>query len=70
MSGSHQIWKIKNSFAQNLIGNTEELHKNGKHPLEVSLAQPSGIFIDDKNEILYFTDSESSSIRKVDLKTF
>ena len=70
MSRSHQIWKIKNSFAQNLIWNTEDLHKNGKYPLEGSLAQPSGIFIEDKNEILYFTDSESSSIRKVDLKTF
>jgi hypothetical protein len=67
MSGAHQIWEIEDSFGRNILGNGEELHKNDKDPMNVSLAQPSGICMD--NEFLYFTDSESSSIRKFNLNS-
>lgn len=66
MAGSHQIWKldiIKNELSR-FAGSGREALIDG-HPLRAALAQPSGITTD--GETLYFTDSETSSIRSLDL---
>ena len=65
-AGTHQIWVIdlESMIATPLVGNARESTKNG--PLaEAELAQPSGLAL--KNGVLYFADSESSSIRAADV---
>ena len=65
-AGTHQIWVIDlaSMTARPLVGNTRESTANG--PLaEAELAQPSGLAI--RDGILYFADSESSSIRSADV---
>jgi len=65
-AGTHQIWVIdlESMTAMPLVGNTRESTTNG--PLaEAELAQPSGLAI--RDGILYFADSESSSIRSADV---
>lgn len=65
-AGTHQIWVIDlaSMTAMPLVGNTRESTTNG--PLaEAELAQPSGLAI--RDGILYFADSESSSIRSADV---
>jgi len=67
MAGSHQIWKL--NLAKNKIslfaGSGREALMDG-NPLRSALAQPSGITTD--GEILYFADSETSSIRLADIR--
>ncbi len=61
-AGTHQIWVIglEQGIASPLVGNARESTKNG--PLaDAELAQPSGLAL--KDGVLYFADSESSSIR-------
>jgi thiol-disulfide isomerase/thioredoxin len=65
-AGTHQIWVIDlaSMTARPLVGNARESTANG--PLaEAELAQPSGLAI--RDGILYFADSESSSIRSADV---
>ncbi len=65
-AGTHQIWVIDlgSMTARPLVGNTRESTANG--PLaDAELAQPSGLAI--RDGILYFADSESSSIRSADV---
>jgi thiol-disulfide isomerase/thioredoxin len=66
MAGSHQIWKLDlaTGLAGPFAGNAAESDKDGP-AAEAELAQPSGLALDD-NGILYFADSESSSIRFTD----
>lgn len=68
MAGSHQIWRydINTDLAKPFAGNGQENIIDG-NLMQAQLAQTSGIFIHD--EIIYFTDSETSSIREIDLKT-
>ena len=65
-AGTHQIWVIdlETKIATPLVGNARESTING--PLaDAELAQPSGLAL--KDGVLYFADSESSSIRAADV---
>ncbi len=68
MAGSHQIWTIDvtTGEAEPFAGNGRESTKNGKRG-DAELAQPSGVSVGDGR--LWFADSESSSIRFVDLES-
>jgi thiol-disulfide isomerase/thioredoxin len=65
MAGAHQIWTL--NFESNrlevVVGSGREALFN-ETLLASGLAQPSGLYFDDG--LLYFTDSESSSIRVAD----
>ncbi|SCA63121.1 NHL repeat-containing protein 2 [Chlamydiales bacterium SCGC AG-110-P3] len=69
MAGTHQIWA--HNFATNKVqvysGNGAEMHLNSDTPLAASWAQPSGLAIG--NNTLFVADSESSTIRTIDLAT-
>ncbi|MBU1864848.1 MAG: redoxin domain-containing protein [Actinobacteria bacterium] len=66
MAGSHQLWvlDLAGGRASPLVGSGREGVGNGP-AYAASLAQPSGLAID--GSLLYFADSESSSIRVADL---
>jgi thiol-disulfide isomerase/thioredoxin len=66
MAGPHQIWKMNLDTKQVSIfaGSGREARLDGSAQ-NAALAQPSGLATDGKK--LFFTDSESSSIRAVDL---
>jgi len=67
MAGFHQIWqlRLRDGFVEPYAGSSREGNIDG--PLKsAALAQPSGITTDDKK--LYCADSESSSIRSLDLQ--
>ncbi|XP_065650186.1 NHL repeat-containing protein 2 [Hydra vulgaris] len=80
VAGTHQIWCYflkdglwlkkghqKKEVALRFAGSGEEENRNNSYPTKASFAQPSGLAII-KNQ-LFVADSESSSIRSVDLKT-
>ncbi|MEA3501406.1 MAG: thioredoxin-like domain-containing protein [Actinomycetota bacterium] len=62
-AGTHQIWTIdlKKHTATPSVGSAAEGTANGPL-LEATLAQPSGLAFDHEG-VLYFADSESSSVR-------
>jgi len=65
-AGTHQIWVIdlEAMAATPLVGNARESTING--PLaDAELAQPSGLAL--RDGVLYFADSESSSIRAAEV---
>jgi sugar lactone lactonase YvrE len=68
-AGSHQIISIDLdiAFITPLVGNGRESTRNGVFA-EAELAQPSGLALSTEG-ILFFADSESSSIRGADLQT-
>ena len=68
MAGNHQIWTydINTEMARPFAGNGQEDIIDGNR-MQAQLAQPSGVFIHD--DIAYFVDSETSSVREIDLKT-
>ena len=68
MAGNHQIWTydISTDFARPFAGNGQEDIVDANR-MQAQLAQPSGIFA--YNNVVYFTDSETSSVREIDLKT-
>ncbi len=68
MAGNHQIWTYDTNtdLTKPFAGNGQEDIIDGNR-MQAQLAQPSGIFIHD--DIVYFVDSETSSIREIDLKT-
>jgi thiol-disulfide isomerase/thioredoxin len=68
MAGNHQIWTYDTNtdVTRPFAGNGQEDIVDANRA-QAQLAQPSGIFI--HNDVLYFADSETSSIREVDLKT-
>lgn len=68
MAGSHQIWKMDaGSFrARPFIGNGRENLVDG-NSRKSQLAQPSGLSSDGRD--LFFADSESSAIRKVNMNS-
>jgi thiol-disulfide isomerase/thioredoxin len=66
-AGTHQIWvaDLSKETIGPLIGNSRESTKNSTFD-SAELAQPSGLALS-KDGLLYFADSESSSIRVGDL---
>ncbi len=68
MAGSHQIWTVDvtTGEATPFAGNGRESTKNARRD-DAELAQPSGVSLGGGR--LWFADSESSSIRYVDLAT-
>jgi len=66
MAGSHQIWEadLKTFLFKPFAGSGREARIDGNR-IDAALAQPSGLTSD--GEKLYFTDSETSSIRWVEL---
>jgi len=66
MAGTHQLWRL--DLAQGMIGPYAGSGTEGLIDaplLRAALAQPSGITTDGR--VLYFADSESSSVRQADL---
>ena len=68
MAGNHQIWTYdtKTDMVSPYAGNGYENIIDGER-MRAQLAQPSGLSISDN--ILYFADSETSSVREIDLKS-
>lgn len=66
MAGPHQIWvlDLNGSDVRPFVGSGIEGMVNGGFTL-AQLAQPSGLYLQD--DLLYFADSESSTIRAADL---
>ncbi|XP_059063416.1 protein SUPPRESSOR OF QUENCHING 1, chloroplastic isoform X2 [Cryptomeria japonica] len=71
MAGQHQIWKhnIVDGVTRAFSGDGYERNLNGSNSTSTSFAQPSGISLSPDMQELYVADSESSSIRAVNLKT-
>ena len=69
MAGSHQLWMydMETGLVQAVAGTGGEGIVDGL-PEEALLAQPSGIAADEDG-VLFFADSETSSIRQADLIT-
>jgi len=68
MAGNHQIWTYDTTteMVMPFAGTGQENIIDGPAK-SAQLAQPSGLFI--YGDILYFTDSETSAIRKIELAT-
>ena len=68
MAGNHQIWTYDTNtdLAMPFAGNGYENIIDG-NKMQAQLAQTSGIFV--YEDTVYFTDSETSSVREIDLKT-
>ncbi|KAK5772018.1 hypothetical protein PVK06_048278 [Gossypium arboreum] len=71
MAGQHQIWEhsIQDGVTKAFSGNGYERNLNGSSSTNTSFAQPSGISLSPDLMEAYVADSESSSIRALDLKT-
>ena len=69
MAGTHQIWAYNPSTRQlaPFIGDGREAHVDGE-PRAAALAQPSGIVL--YGRYMFFADSETSSIRVLDLESY
>lgn len=69
MAGTHQIWTcdLPSGICKAFSGSGAELNYNSDDPLEAAWAQPSGLALDGND--LYVADSESSSIRCVNVAT-
>lgn len=79
-AGTHQIWSIfledttwwknrkyKAATCAAIVGSGREENRNNSYPHAAGLAQPSGLAIDQKGRAAFFADSESSTVRRVDL---
>lgn len=68
MAGNHQIWAYDTNtdLIIPFAGNGHENIIDG-NKMQAQLAQTSGIFV--YEDVVYFTDSETSSVREIDLKT-
>ncbi|XP_024522693.1 protein SUPPRESSOR OF QUENCHING 1, chloroplastic isoform X2 [Selaginella moellendorffii] len=71
MAGEHQIWEFNrsNGVAKVFSGDGYERNLNGSKGSNSSYAQPSGLSLSPDMDHLYIADSESSSVRSVNLKT-
>lgn len=71
LAGQHQIWlhKIADETTEVFSGDGYERNLNGRRGKETSFAQPSGISLTPDLKSMYLADSESSSVRRVDLTT-
>ncbi|CAM8917987.1 unnamed protein product [Rhodiola kirilowii] len=71
MAGQHQIWEhdTADGATRAFSGDGYERNMNGSSSTNTSFAQPSGISLSPDSKELYVADSESSSIRAVNLRT-
>jgi sugar lactone lactonase YvrE len=71
MAGQHQIWRYDTQAGTvaNFSGNGYERNQNGAGPLTTSWAQPSGLSLAPDGGALYVADSESSTVRRLDLSS-
>ncbi|KAL0454634.1 UNVERIFIED_CONTAM: protein SUPPRESSOR OF QUENCHING 1, chloroplastic [Sesamum latifolium] len=71
MAGQHQIWKHNtlDGTTRAFSGDGYERNLNGASSASTSFAQPSGITLSPDLKEAYIADSESSSIRALDLRT-
>lgn len=71
MAGQHQIWQhtLLDGITKVFSGDGYERNLNGKSGQVTSFAQPSGLSFSADMKDLYVADSESSSVRIVDLAT-
>ncbi|KAF8098287.1 hypothetical protein N665_0269s0013 [Sinapis alba] len=71
MAGQHQIWEynVLDGVTKVFSGNGYERNLNGSTPQTTSFAQPSGISLGPDLKEAYIADSESSSIRALNLQT-
>ncbi|XP_058082802.1 protein SUPPRESSOR OF QUENCHING 1, chloroplastic isoform X5 [Magnolia sinica] len=71
MAGQHQIWEHNtlDGVTRAFSGDGFERNLNGSSAASTSFAQPSGISLFPDSLEAYVADSESSSIRALDLKT-
>uniref|UniRef100_M4EGL8 Thioredoxin domain-containing protein n=1 Tax=Brassica campestris TaxID=3711 RepID=M4EGL8_BRACM len=71
MAGQHQIWEynVLDGVTKVFSGNGYERNLNGSTAQTTSFAQPSGISLGPDLKEAYIADSESSSIRALDLQT-
>ncbi|KAK3014291.1 hypothetical protein RJ639_008014, partial [Escallonia herrerae] len=71
MAGQHQIWEYDTSdgTTRAFSGDGYERNLNGSSSTSTSFAQPSGISLSPDLKEAFIADSESSSIRVLDLKT-
>jgi DNA-binding beta-propeller fold protein YncE len=69
IAGTHQIWRLdlKNKIIENFVGSGAEDILDGDIN-KAALAQPSGLALNNQNNVLYFADSEVSGLRYVDLE--
>ncbi|XP_076242212.1 NHL repeat-containing protein 2 [Calliopsis andreniformis] len=81
IAGTHQIWALfledtvwwknreyKAGTCVAIVGSGREENRNNSYPHAAGLAQPSGLIVAQENKVAFFADSESSSIRSIDLK--
>ncbi|GMH46099.1 hypothetical protein BSKO_14063 [Bryopsis sp. KO-2023] len=71
MAGQHQIWKhdFLSGSTANFSGTGQERNKNGENSRSTAWAQPSGLSLSKDGNLMYVADSESSSIRSLNLET-
>ncbi|KAK1432524.1 hypothetical protein QVD17_09421 [Tagetes erecta] len=71
MAGQHQIWvhNTLDGVTQAFSGDGYERNLNGSSSLTTSFAQPSGLSLSPDMKEAYIADSESSSIRALNLQT-
>ncbi|XP_023894808.2 protein SUPPRESSOR OF QUENCHING 1, chloroplastic isoform X2 [Quercus suber] len=71
MAGQHQIWEHNtiDGVTRAFSGDGYERNLNGSSSTNTSFAQPSGVSLSPDLKVAYIADSESSSIRALDLKT-
>uniref|UniRef100_A0A2N9EPZ1 Thioredoxin domain-containing protein n=1 Tax=Fagus sylvatica TaxID=28930 RepID=A0A2N9EPZ1_FAGSY len=71
MAGQHQIWEHNtlDGVTRVFSGDGYERNLNGSSSTSTSFAQPSGVSLSPDMTMVYIADSESSSIRALDLKT-
>ncbi|RWS25183.1 NHL repeat-containing protein 2-like protein [Leptotrombidium deliense] len=82
MAGSHQICVLcltekcdvfdklfSSGQCHTFAGSGREENRNNRYPLKAAFAQPSGIVYSEQHTSLFVADSESSTIRRVYLKT-
>lgn len=80
MAGNHQIWgylledacwfrgvEYKRGTCMRFAGSGNEENRNNSYSHKAGFAQPSGITYDVVNGKLYVADSESSTVRRVDI---
>lgn len=69
MAGTHQVWvhDIESGTTRAFSGSGAELNLNSDELMQAAWAQPSGVSVG--GEKLFIADSESSSIRRIDMQT-